>query len=82
MNSLTIPQLAEKLGVSRVTVYNRVKKGEIPAERVGRNYVISARTAEQLLPEVMTPEKREWIDRTVRMVVRQYGGVLKQLSRE
>ena len=37
---VTIPQLAEILGVSRITIYNRVKNGEIKAIRIGRIYAI------------------------------------------
>ncbi len=37
---ISIPDYARQLGVSRITIYNRVKSGEIPAKKVGRNYVI------------------------------------------
>lgn len=37
---ISIPDYARELGVSRITVYNRVKSGQIPARKVGRNYVI------------------------------------------
>ena len=38
---LTIPELARMLGISRIAVYKRVKKGKIKAIRVGRNFAIS-----------------------------------------
>ncbi len=38
---LSVQQAAKILGVSRITVYKRVKKGQISAIRVGRSYVIS-----------------------------------------
>lgn len=37
---ISIPQLAKELGVSRITIYKRVKQGLIAARKVGRNYVI------------------------------------------
>lgn len=37
---ISIPQYAEALGISRIAVYQRVKKGIIPAKKIGRNYVI------------------------------------------
>jgi excisionase family DNA binding protein len=37
---ISIPQYAEALGISRITVYQRVIKGLIPAKKIGRNYVI------------------------------------------
>ncbi|MFQ5992863.1 MAG: helix-turn-helix domain-containing protein, partial [Nitrospiraceae bacterium] len=38
---ITIPELAKLLGVSRIAIYNRVKKGQIPATKIGRTYVIT-----------------------------------------
>jgi excisionase family DNA binding protein len=43
-NSMTMPQLADRLGIIRIAVWNKVKKGEIPATKVGRQYVISDRS--------------------------------------
>jgi len=40
---ITIPELARLLGLSRIAIYNRVKKGQIPATRIGRTYVITDR---------------------------------------
>ena len=37
---ITIPELAEILGLSRVAVFKKVKKGEIKAIKIGRNYAI------------------------------------------
>ena len=39
----TIPQAAQLLGITRIAVYKRVKKGTIKAIRVGRTYAITAR---------------------------------------
>ena len=41
---ITIPQLAKRLGLSRIAIYKRVKKGEIPATKIGRMYVITDQT--------------------------------------
>lgn len=82
MRPMTIPQLAEEMGLSRVTVYNRVRDGHIPATRVGRNYIISARVVRRLLQDEMTPAQEQWIDEAVKNVVAEYGELLKWLSRE
>ncbi|MCA9401711.1 MAG: helix-turn-helix domain-containing protein, partial [Candidatus Omnitrophica bacterium] len=39
---LTIPELARKMGMSRVAVYKKVKSGQITAKKVGRNYTVPA----------------------------------------
>jgi len=36
----TTAELAEILGISRVAVFNKIKKGEIRAQKIGRNFVI------------------------------------------
>ena len=81
-NLITIPKLADELGLSRVAVYKKVKSGQIPARRVGRIYVISATTAKGLSQPTIKPPDLEWIDGAVKRVVRQYGTVLKWLSAE
>lgn len=36
----TTKELAELLGISRIAVFNRIKKGSIRAQKMGRNFVI------------------------------------------
>jgi excisionase family DNA binding protein len=81
-DGLTIPQLADKLGISRIAVWNKVRRGQIPATKVGRQYIVSARDAHVALGEELSPAQRRWIRVTVRRAVRQYGEVLKRLSHE
>lgn len=38
---LSVPQVAHKLGLTRVAVFQRIKRGEISARKVGRHYVIA-----------------------------------------
>ena len=79
---ITIPELAKLLGVSRIAVYKRVKKGEIPATKTGRTYVITDQTIAEILGKEVTSEGKERIDAAVRRTVREYGSVLKQLAQE
>ena len=39
---LSIPQAAAVLGLSRIAVFKRVKKGSLPAIRIGRNWAVPA----------------------------------------
>ncbi len=80
MAPMTIPQLATQMGVSRITVYNRVRRGEIPATRVGRYYVISADTVRKVLGLDTTPDKTRRVSRAVRRVVEEYGELLEWLG--
>jgi excisionase family DNA binding protein len=79
---LTIPELAKLLGVSRIAIYNRVKKGQIPATRIGRIYVIKDQTIANILGNKVTRRGKQRIDAAVRKTVQEYGEVLKQLGKE
>jgi excisionase family DNA binding protein len=37
---ISIAELAKKLGISRIAVYKRVKKGDIKAIKIGRSYAV------------------------------------------
>jgi len=39
---LSIPEAAEIIGVSRIAVFKKVKKGQLPGIRIGRNWAIPA----------------------------------------
>ena len=79
---ITIPELAKLLGVSRIAIYNRVKKGQIPATKIGRIYVIMDQTIAAILGKKVTERGKKRIDTAVRKTVREYGEVLKQLGKE
>lgn len=79
---LTIPELAKLLGKSRISVYKDVKSGKIAATRIGRNYVISDRDIGSILGNEMTSKDKKRVSLAVKKVVREYGEVLKRLSKE
>ena len=79
---LTIPELAKLLGVSRIAIYNRVRKGEIPATRIGRTYAITDEAIANVLGRGTTRARKKRIDAAVRKTVQEYGEVLKQLGKE
>lgn len=74
---LTLPQLAERLGVSRVTAWKRVRDGQIAAQKVGHSYIVSADTVSDLVRE-----RENQIRAAVKRVVAEYGSVLELLSKE
>jgi excisionase family DNA binding protein len=79
---ITIPELAKLLGVSRIAIYNRVKKGQIPATKVGRTYIIEDQTIRDILGKEVTTKGKKRIDAAVRKTIREYGELLKLLGRE
>jgi len=79
---LTIPALAKVLGLSRIAVFKKVKSGEIPAIRVGRNYAIPMKSIDNILGHSLSDDDKVKISQAVRKVVLEYGDVLKLLGRE
>jgi excisionase family DNA binding protein len=74
--------LAKLLGVSRITVYKRVKRGDIPARKIGKMYVITDRTVMDLLGKGVSSRTRQQIETAVRKTVSDYGDLLKRLGSE
>ena len=81
---ISVAELAKLLGVSRVTVFNRIKKGLISAQKVGRSFAVSVEDADEILrgEEVLTEQKKAEIKKVVQKVVKEYGETLKLLGKE
>ncbi len=79
---ITIPQLAKVLGLSRIAVYKKVKKGQIKAIRIGRSFAIPKKYIADILGKVLGEEDKREIDSAVKKTVKEYGEVLKLLGRE
>lgn len=83
---ISVAELAKMLGISHVAVFKRIKKGQIPAQRVGRSYVISMEDVSYLVhgteSNILTEAKKEEIENAVEKVVKEYGETLKLLGKE
>ena len=79
---LTVPQLAKILGVSRIAVYRKVKKGQIKAVKIGRNFAIPQKQIAAILGKRLRQEDKKEIDSAVKKTVKEYGRVLKLLGSE
>lgn len=79
---ITIPELAGILGISRVAVYRKVRKGQIKAVRIGRNYAIPRRYLTDILGEALNREDKKQIDDAIKKTVKDYGEVLRLLGSE
>ena len=75
---LSTTQAATLLGVSRVSVFKRIKKGFIPATKVGRNFLIKYSD----LIGNLTERDKARIDEAVKMAVKEYGETFKLLGKE
>lgn len=80
---ITIPQLAKIMGVSRITVYKKVKSGEIKSTRIGRNYAISKEFLKtHILGQLLSEAEKKEIDSAVKKTVQEYAETLKLLGKE
>ncbi len=79
---LSTSELAKMLGISRVAVFKRIKKGEIKAIKVGRNFVIHKKDLGNILGKVLNSKQKKEIDNAVIKTIREYGETLKLLGTE
>ena len=79
---ITIPQLAKLMGLSRIEVYRKVRKGQIKAEKIGNMYVITDKEVAYILGEKTTAKDKSRIEKAVKKTVKEYGEVLRKLGKE
>ena len=83
---LSIAQVAKILRISRVAVYKKVKKGIIPAIRIGKFYAVPRENIIKRVRKVkghtLTNEEKDKINMAVTKTVNDYGEVLKKLGAE
>lgn len=79
---LTTGELAKYMGISRIAVYRKIKKGQIKAIRVGRNFAVE----KDLLPEItgkkLSETTKQQIDLAINKTINEYGGTLKLLGKD
>ena len=83
---VSIAELAKMLGISRVAVFKRIKKGQIPAEKIGRSYAISMEHINEIVQgensKILSEDKKKEIKDAIEKVVNEYGETLKLLGKE
>jgi excisionase family DNA binding protein len=83
---LSIAQVAKILNISRIAVYKKVKKGEIPSIRIGKIYAVPKEgviwKVRNIKGNPLKPEEKERIKLAVTKTVKEYGEVLKRLGEE
>jgi len=77
---LSTTELAKILGISRIAVYKKIKKGEIKAMRVGRNFIIDKKDLGNILGQELTEKEKKEIEKAVKKVVKEYRETLRLLA--
>jgi len=83
---ISVAELAKMLRISRVAVFNRIKKGQIPAEKIGRSYAISMDIVNEIVQGIhskpLSEDQKEVIKKSVEKTVKEYGETLRLLGKE
>jgi len=80
---VTTTEAARILGISRVAVYKRIKKGSIKAIKIGKNFAIPREAIVfDAKGKPLTEEEKKIIEKSVSKTIKDYGDVLKRLGKE
>ena len=74
---LSTMEVAKLLGISRIAVFKRIKKGDIKAIKIGKNYAIPV---ENVSGKKLSQSEKQQIIAAVDKTVAEYGEVLKKLG--
>lgn len=75
-------ELAKILGISRVAVFKRIKRGEIKATKVGRNFVINKKDIGNVFGQVLTQKEKKEIEAAIKKTIQDYGKTLELLGQK
>lgn len=81
-NYYTVKELADILNISRIAVFNKIKRGQLKAEKIGRNYIIHKKELQGIVCDDLTDKLKKEIENGVDKVISEYGEVLKRLGKE
>lgn len=79
---ITTLELAKLLDISRIAVFKKIKKGEIKASKIGRNYAIDKKDLPEIFGKVLNKEDKQTIEKAVKKTIKEYGETLRLLGKE
>ena len=78
----SVREVAKMAGISRVAVFNKIKNGQIRAEKVGRAYAIPRAELSDVLGILLSKSQKTLIEKAVEKTVADYGRTLELLGKE
>ncbi len=78
----SVPEVAKLMRVSRIAVYKKIKSGQINAQKVGRNYIVSKLSVGEALGTTVSQDQKTEIERAVKKAIREYGTTFRRLGKE
>ena len=70
---ISIQELANILGISRSAVYKRVKKGQIMAMKIGRNFAIPKKYVAHILGKALSEKDKQNINRAIKKTFKEWN---------
>ncbi len=78
----SIAEFGKILGISRIAVYKKIKKGDIKAIQIGKSYAIPADMLESIEGNELNESEKEQLGKAVKKVFENYGETIKKLGKE
>lgn len=75
-------EVANIFKVSRITVFNWIKRGTIEATKIGRNYVVPHKSVVEKLGRALGDEKKAGIEKTINKAIKEYEQTFRKLGKE
>ncbi len=79
---LTVSEVAKLLGISREAILKRIKKGQLKATRIGRNFAIHKKEFESISGKTLTEKQKSILDKGIKKTISEYKTTLKLLGQE
>jgi excisionase family DNA binding protein len=79
---LTVSEVAKLLGISREAILKRIKKGQLKATRIGRNFAIPKKEFESISGKALTEKQKSILDKGIKKTISEYKTTLKLLGQE
>ena len=79
---LSTIELAKLLRISRISVFKKIKAGQIKAKKVGRNFVIDKNDIPEIAGGALNEKRKNEIEEAVKKTVQEYSETLRLLGRE
>jgi len=80
---VTTTEAAKLLGISRIALYKRIKRGVLKAKRMGKFYMIPKREVIfDVIGKPLLEEQKKVLEKAIKRTIEEYGDVLKRLGNE
>jgi excisionase family DNA binding protein len=79
---LSIKEVSDLLGISRIAVFRRVKLGQIKAQKIGRNFAINKSELSNILGESLSIEEKRSLKEGVKKTIKDFSETLEKLGKE